>query len=594
MAPAAASDAAPASKQESPEEHEHEHRETQSSILSINSARSESQESRTQHDEKNGGVWSTGLDGLDVGAGVDPQNTAELGMSRSHSRASSTRTRPAVVVPRGQRRGLLSRFTIVPEVVNPYDYKRVTKWGITATIAVATAAAPLGSSIFYPALNTISIEFNTTSTITNLAVAMYMVAMSIFPIWWSAFSEQFGRRSIYLASFSLFVLFSIASALSVDISMLIVMRIGVGGASASVQAVGAGTIADIWEPRERGLAMSMFYLGPLLGPLFAPIIGGALSQAFGWKSTMWFLAIYGGVIVVMLTLLLPETLARREAAQPPPPPALISGDDTAAAAASLRRLSTRESTALHAKKFTSAIYRFIFAPLKVLLILRFPPVLITVILAAFAFGSLFVMNITVQQQFAKPPYSYPELTVGLLYIPSGLGYIVGSLVGGRWLDYIMAREAVKANRYNDKGKLVYLPEDRLRENAWMAVTVYPCGLLLFGWTINYGVMWLAPAAGAFVFGITSMLVFSAATTMLTEFIRKKSSAGVAVNNFVRNLLSCIGTVVAAPWLNAVGPGWVFTATALFCMVISYICVFLLQRNGPKWRKVMEKALAETM
>ncbi|KGQ11956.1 Quinidine resistance protein 3 [Beauveria bassiana D1-5] len=204
------------------------------------------------------------------------------------------------------------------------------------------------------------------------------------------------------------------------------------------------------------------------------------------------------------------------------------------------------------------------------------------------------MNITVQQQFAKPPYSYPELTVGLLYIPSGLGYIVGSLVGGRWLDYIMAREAVKANRYNDKGKLVYLPEDRLRENAWMAVTVYPCGLLLFGWTINYGVMWLAPAAGAFVFGITSMLVFSAATTMLTEFIRKKSSAGVAVNNFVRNLLSCIGTVVAAPWLNAVGPGWVFTATALFCMVISYICVFLLQRNGPKWRKVMEKALAETM
>ncbi|KAJ4163197.1 hypothetical protein LMH87_004940 [Akanthomyces muscarius] len=547
---------------------------TRSSSLSIHSENSESQESRTK--EKND-VCSE-LDGLDQSA-VDPQNTAELGISRTQSRASSTRARPAVIVPRSDRRGLLSRFTILPEVVNPYDYARGTKWGITATIAVATAAAPLGSSIFYPALNTISEEFHTTSTITNLAVAMYMVAMSIFPIWWSAFSEEFGRRSIYLTSFTLFVLFSIASALSVDISMLIVMRIGVGGASASVQAVGAGTIADIWEPRERGLAMSMFYLGPLLGPLFAPIIGGALSQAFGWKSTMWFLAIYGGVIVIMLTLLLPETLAR----EAPPP------SDTAP----LTRLSTRESTKLHTKRFASSINRFIFAPLKVLLFLRFPPVLITVILAAFAFGSLFVMNITVQQQFAKPPYSYPQLTVGLLYIPSGLGYIVGSLLGGRWLDYIMAREAAKAKRYNDKGKLIYLPEDRLRENAWIAVTVYPCGLLLFGWTINYGVMWLAPAAGAFIFGITSMLVFSAATTMLTEFIRKKSSAGVAVNNFVRNLLSCIGTVVAAPWLNAIGPGWVFTATALFCMVISYTCVFLLQRNAPKWRAVMEKALAET-
>ncbi|KAJ6787282.1 hypothetical protein PWT90_01703 [Aphanocladium album] len=531
MVPAASAPAAAVtSGRESSDEREQS--ETHSSTMSIRSDNSESQHSHAE--EKSGG----GSDPDDVDhRAIDPANTAELGISRIQSRASSSRLRPVVIVPRSERRGLLSRFTIVPEV-----------------------------------------EFNTTPTITNLAVAMYMVAMSIFPIWWSAFSEQFGRRTIYLTSFTLFVLFSIASALSVDISMLIVMRIGVGGASASVQAVGAGTIADIWEPRERGLAMSMFYLGPLLGPLFAPIIGGALSQAFGWKSTMWFLVIYGGVIVLMLILLLPETLARET------PPVTD--------AAALTRLTTRESAKLHTKKFATGVNRFIFSPLKVLLFLRFPPVLITVILAAFAFGSLFVMNITIQQQFAKPPYSYPQLTVGLLYIPSGLGYIFGSLFGGRWLDYIMAREAVKAKRYDEKGKLIYLPEDRLRENAWIAVTVYPCGLLLFGWTVNYGIMWLAPAVGAFIFGIASMLVFSAATTMLTEFIRKRSSAGVAVNNFVRNILSCIGTIVAAPWLTAIGPGWVFTATALFCLTISYVCVFLLQRNAQRWRKVMESALEE--
>ncbi len=126
---------------------EQEPRETRSDTLSIHSDKSESHASRTR--EKNG-VWAEHEDALDHVA-VDPQNTAELGMamSRTQSRASSTRARPAVVVPRGERRGLLSRFTIVPEVVNPYDYKRGTKWGITATIAVATAAAPLGSSIFY-------------------------------------------------------------------------------------------------------------------------------------------------------------------------------------------------------------------------------------------------------------------------------------------------------------------------------------------------------------------------------------------------------------------------------------------------------------
>jgi len=76
-----------------------------------------------------------------------------------------------------------------------------------------------------------------------------------------------GRRNTYFLSFSLFVVFSIISAVGVNIAMLIVMRILSGAAAASVQAVGAGTVADIWEPKERGRAMGVFYLGPLCGPV---------------------------------------------------------------------------------------------------------------------------------------------------------------------------------------------------------------------------------------------------------------------------------------------------------------------------------------
>lgn len=88
--------------------------------------------------------------------------------------------------------------------------------------------------------------------------------------------------------------------------MLIIMRMLSGGASSSVQAVGAGTIADIWEVKERGRAMGIFYLGPLCGPLFAPIIGGVLTEKFGWRSTQWFLVIYGGAVLVFLFVALPE------------------------------------------------------------------------------------------------------------------------------------------------------------------------------------------------------------------------------------------------------------------------------------------------
>ena len=130
--------------------------------------------------------------------------------------------------------------------------------------------------------------------------------MSIFPLWWSSFSESVGRRTIYLISFTLFLLWNVLSAISTSIGMFIVMRVLGGGAAASVQAVGAGTIADVWEVRERGNAMGVFYLGPLMGPLLAPIIGGALSQRFGWRSTQWFLAIYGSVLLIFLFFCLPE------------------------------------------------------------------------------------------------------------------------------------------------------------------------------------------------------------------------------------------------------------------------------------------------
>jgi hypothetical protein len=73
----------------------------------------------------------------------------EAAAGRSRSRASTTRSRALTIVPRSQRRGVLARLALVPEVERPYEYKNSTKWGITLTIALATAAAPLGSSIFY-------------------------------------------------------------------------------------------------------------------------------------------------------------------------------------------------------------------------------------------------------------------------------------------------------------------------------------------------------------------------------------------------------------------------------------------------------------
>jgi hypothetical protein len=74
---------------------------------------------------------------------------AETPPQKSKSRSSSVRSRRPTVVPRSKRRGLLGRFSIIPEVDRPHDYTRKTKWLITFIVALAAAAAPLGSAIFY-------------------------------------------------------------------------------------------------------------------------------------------------------------------------------------------------------------------------------------------------------------------------------------------------------------------------------------------------------------------------------------------------------------------------------------------------------------
>lgn len=244
-------------------------------------------------------------------------------------------------------------------------------------------------------------------------------------------------------------MFSVINAVSVsvNITMLIVFRILSGGAAASVQVVGAGTAADVWAPKERSRAMGLFYIGPLCGPGIAPVIGGALTEGFVWRSTLSFLVIFGGVILIPILFFLPETVARDK--QP------------------------KEKTKLG---FKGIVKKFV-DPLLIVKLFRYPTILLAVYSASISFAALYFINTSVQSNFAERPYNFATIEVGLLYIAPTLGYAISSLLGGRWIDYIMAREAHRAGRYDEIGKSKYLPEDRLKENILLGTLLYPCGMI---------------------------------------------------------------------------------------------------------------------
>lgn len=96
----------------------------------------------------------------------------------------------------------------------------------------------------------------------------------------------------------------------------------------------------------------------------------------------------------------------------------------------------------------------------------------------------------------------------------------------------------------------------------------------------------------FFFGIGSMLIFSMVTTMLTEFMPKKSSEGVALNNFMRNIFSCVGSLVTAPIINGIGNGWLFTILGLVSLASSCV-IFFMRVFGPRWRVKMDAKMNGT-
>jgi MFS family permease len=360
------------------------------------------------------------------------------------------------------------------------------------------------------------------------------------------------------------VIFSACGAVSTNIGMLIAFRVLMGGAAASVQAVGSGTIADIWEPKERGKAMGIFMLGPLCGPGVAPIIGGALTQHFGWRSVQWYLTMFGGVTVLIILFLLPETLRRKPA--------------------NTEKEEPKEKLTV-GKFFVKAV-----EPLKILGMLRHPAIFVAVYAGGLSFGVMFVGYVELQAAFIYPPYNFTDITLGLTYLAPTIGYAVSSVLGGRWLDYIMKREARKANRIGEDGQLKYLPEDRMKENMWVGAILYPACFIWFGWSMDKGLHWAIVAVALMLYGLFGMILYGAISTALTEFTPKKTSSGLALNNFVRNILSCAAAVSTQPLVSAIGIGWTSTAVGLFALATILPTLVALHLRSSQWRINMDRKL----
>jgi MFS family permease len=80
-------------------------------------------------------------------------------------------------------------------------------------------------------------------------------------------SELYGRLVLYYTCNVFYIGFIIGCVLSHNTGMFLIFRFLAGCASLGPLTVGRGTVADVVLPAQRGRAMSLFVVGPLLGPI---------------------------------------------------------------------------------------------------------------------------------------------------------------------------------------------------------------------------------------------------------------------------------------------------------------------------------------
>lgn len=346
-------------------------------------------------------------------------------------------------------------------------------------------------------------NLHTSLNLADLTLSLSKVGIAFCPLWWSAFSEYSGRRTVYILSLVLFVLWSVLAAISKNIGMLLAMRFLSASAASSFQSTGAGTVADMWEPKERGAAIGIYYLGNLgVGLILGPLLGGILTEAWGWRATQWFLAIYGGVVLILIIFSMPETSPRQTVITVRLQKPRTNSQNTGNEPIPPNSQNTDNKASPLTTRFNQGVVGdILIGPFHALAYLRLPAITVTIYIASITFGIWGLLNTSYQSTFSRPPYSLSSTVVGCIYIPIGVGSLIGSVYGGKWSDSIMAREARKAGRYSDEsegGGLIHRPEDRVGENAWLGVGVFASLLVWYGWVVQQGVVWWVPVSLPFL------------------------------------------------------------------------------------------------
>lgn len=183
--------------------------------------------------------------------------------------------------------------------------------GIIAFIALMNMFIPLSTDLYLPALPKMSQYFQSNPAVTNLTLSVFFIFYAAGILLWGPLSDKYGRKPILMAGNVIYILSTIACALSTNVYILIITRAIQGIGAGAVTTVSVAMVKDCFAGKKRESILAVIQSISGIAPMIAPIIGAFILTFSSWRGSFWTLAAIG-ILNLILTLLYQESLTEAD------------------------------------------------------------------------------------------------------------------------------------------------------------------------------------------------------------------------------------------------------------------------------------------
>ena len=361
---------------------------------------------------------------------------------------------------------------------NPRNWPLWRKWSIVAVIIPIDLTVSWAASGFSPATMEFQKDFDVSSEVATLGLSMYVLGLALGPMTLAPLSEYYGRSLVYILSYGIFLLFLLGTALVQNLGGFLALRIISGLFSSVTIANFGGTIADLFEPHETGIPMSLFLWAATFGSPSGFFLFAFVAHNRPWRDIFWALLGICGGLWLLMSATLKETrhsiiLLRRAAKE-----RKERGTDAIEVPSSMKQRGAKQL-------FKDALlrpFRFLFTE---------AIVVFSALYNGYLYGLSFLFNGAFTLVFGMEGHGFGIIGVGLSFLGIMVGITFGP-VTNLWQERYYQKQIAKVGGKN-------IPEARIQLSQVAAVT-FPISLFWFAWTTSNSVHWIAPILASGLWG----------------------------------------------------------------------------------------------